>query len=81
MKYTAKDIAEALNVSTATVSLVLNNKQGVSKARREEVLAKVAELQCEYLLKNEQDNIKRLGFVVYRRNGKIIDEFPFFILA
>lgn len=70
MKYTAKDIAEALNISTATVSLVLNNKQGVSKARRKEVLEKVKELQCEYLLKSDPTALKKLGFVVYKRNGK-----------
>ena len=79
MKYTAKDIAEALNVSTATVSLVLNHKPGVSEARRREIMAKIEELQCDYLLKNESVNIKRLGFVVYKRTGKIIDEFPFFL--
>ena len=79
MKYTAKDIAEALHVSTATVSLVLNHKPGVSEARRREILKKIEELECDYLLKNETVTVKRLGFVVYKRTGKIIDEFPFFL--
>ncbi|BDF35304.1 LacI family DNA-binding transcriptional regulator [Extibacter muris] len=79
MKYTAKDIAEALHVSTATVSLVLNHKPGVSEARRREILEKIQELECDYLLKNETVTVKRLGFVVYKRTGKIIDEFPFFL--
>jgi len=34
MALKAKDIAEILGVSTATVSLVLNNKTGVSDKRR-----------------------------------------------
>ena len=35
MALRAKDIAEMLGVSTATVSLVLNNKPGVGEKRQE----------------------------------------------
>jgi len=79
MAMKAKDIAELLNVSTATVSIVLNNKPGVSNETREIVISKIRELGCEYLLKNLSVTEKgTIGFVVYKRYGKIIEESPFF---
>ncbi len=74
----AKDIAEMLGVSTATVSLVLNNKPGVGEQRRQEIIQKVTELGCEYLLKDIPKNHGQIGFVVYKKSGQIIDESPFF---
>ena len=41
MALRAKDIAEMLGVSTATVSLVLNNKPGVGEKRRQEIIQKI----------------------------------------
>ena len=38
MALRAKDLAEMLGVSTAAVSLVLNNKPGVGEKRRQEIL-------------------------------------------
>lgn len=73
---TAKEIAGILGVSQATISMVLNNKPGISNARREEVMAKLTELDCEHMLK--RDNIRRLGFVVYKGQGDILSESPFF---
>lgn len=74
----AKDIAEMVGVSTATVSLVINNKAGVGEKKRQEIIRKIQELGCEYLLKNQQTNKGVIGFVVYKREGSIIDESPFF---
>ncbi|EEG73699.1 HTH-type transcriptional regulator DegA [[Clostridium] hylemonae DSM 15053] len=78
MKYKAKDIARELGVSPATVSLVLNNKPGVGEEKREEILKKIIELDCEYLLKD--GGVKRgdIGFVIYKCGGAIVDEYPFF---
>ncbi|SHJ42343.1 LacI family DNA-binding transcriptional regulator [Hespellia stercorisuis] len=78
MKYKAKDIARQLGVSPATVSLVINNKPGVGESKRQEILRKIAELDCEYLLKEGGINRGDIGFIVYKCDGCIIDEYPFF---
>ena len=41
---TAKDIAEKLGISTASVSVALNGKPGVSQATREKILAVAASM-------------------------------------
>jgi len=78
MALKAKDIAEMIGVSTATVSLVLNNKPGVSDKRRAEIIRKIKELDCGYLLNDNMIDNGNIGFVVYKREGSIIDESPFF---
>ncbi len=78
MRYKAKDIARELGVSPATVSLVLNNKPGVREEKREEIIKKIIEMDCEYLLKD--NNVKKgdIGFVVYKCGGMVMDEYPIF---
>ena len=78
MAMRAKDIAEMVGVSTATVSLVINNKPGVGKRKRQEIIEKIKELDCKYMLKDQRINNGMIGFVVYKREGSIIDESPFF---
>ncbi|MBQ1311177.1 MAG: LacI family DNA-binding transcriptional regulator [Blautia sp.] len=78
MALKAKDIAQMLGVSTATVSLVLNNKPGVGEAKRQEIIEKIQELGCEYMLKDLPGGNGSIGFVVYKTIGSIIDESPFF---
>lgn len=78
MALRAKDIAEMLGVSTASVSLVLNNKPGVGEQKRQEIIQKIKELGCEYMLKEAPVNKGYIGFVVYKKTGQIIDESPFF---
>lgn len=84
MSLKAKDIAQMLGVSTATVSLVINNKPGVSDWKRQEIKDKIRELGCEHLLKNasEPDTPavvrNSVGFVVFKKSGCMVDEFPFF---
>ena len=81
MKYRAKDIAREVGVSPATVSLVLNNRPGVGEKKRREIVDKIVELGCEYLLRGdeadrtEQDDV---GFVIYKCRGTIIEEYPVF---
>lgn len=84
MTIRAKDIAHMLNISTATVSNILNNKPGVGPETRALVIDKIKELNCEYLLKSPLPNVSpsgSIGFVVYKRFGDIIDESPFFQYA
>lgn len=78
MRYKAKDIARELGVSPAAVSLVLNNKPGVGDEKREEILKKIMELDCEYLLKDGGTNKGNIGFVVYKCGGEVVEEYPFF---
>ncbi len=78
MKYKAKDIAKELGVSPATMSLVLNNKPGVGEEKRKEIIQKITELGCEYLLKDNGINKGDIGFVIYKCGGAIINEYPFF---
>jgi len=78
MALKAKDIAKMTGVSTATVSLVLNNKPGVSDKRRAEIIQKIKELDCGYMLRDSIVDNGNIGFVVYKRAGSIVDESPFF---
>lgn len=78
MKYRAKDIARELGVSPATVSLVINNKPGVGDEKRKEIIKKIADLGCDYLLKDSSLNKGDIGFVIYKCGGSVINEYPFF---
>ena len=78
MRYRAKDIARELGVSPAAVSLVLNNKPGVGEEKRQEIIRKVVELGCEYLLKDNNVAKGDIGFVIYKCGGEVIEEYPFF---
>lgn len=78
MRYKAKDIARELGVSPAAVSLVLNNKPGVGDEKRQEIINKVVELGCEYLLKDSNVAKGDIGFVIYKCGGEVIEEYPFF---
>lgn len=78
MALKAKDIARMIGVSPATVSLVLNNRPGVSDKRRAEIIRKIKELDCGYMLKEDLADNGNIGFVVYKREGSIVDESPFF---
>lgn len=46
----AKDLAKKLGVSPATISLVLNNKPGISDSLRQSLLKKIRELDCESMM-------------------------------
>lgn len=61
---TAKDIAERLGLSTASVSVALNGKPGVSQATREKILAAAAELGYA-LPKASAGDGRLLCFLIY----------------
>lgn len=46
----AKDLAKKLGVSPATISLVLNNKPGISDSLRHSLIEKIRELGCDSML-------------------------------
>lgn len=78
MKFKSKDIAKQLGVSPATISLVLNNKPGVSDAKRAEISQKITDMGYGHMLKTEPADKGTIGFIVFKCQGAIIDEFPFF---
>lgn len=75
-----KDIAEKLGVSTSTVSLVLNNKPGVSEKTRQKVLKLAKELgySTNLLSKPALKNQKNIRFIIYKKHGMVVSDTPFF---
>lgn len=72
-----KDIASMLSLSSATVSLVLNNKPGISDATRNRVIEAVKELGYESILPSEEES-RSILFVVYRKHGIEPASTPYF---
>lgn len=75
MGSTIKEISEATGFSPATVSNALNHKKGVNQ----ETAAIIFETARKMGYVEEQ-KIKRLKFVIFKANGLIIDDTPFFPL-
>lgn len=84
MAMKSKDLAELLGVSTATMSLVLNNKAGISDELRATLLAKVRELGYGYMIKGESRfgendaQLKKIAYVIYAREEEKEEESAFF---
>lgn len=78
---TQREIAEKLNISPATLSLVLNNKPGISPSLRQRVINDLTSSGHGNLLrKAESIPSKNIAFIVFKRNGNILDQSPFFSL-
>ncbi len=73
MKVSMKTISEATGVSPATVSNALNHKPGVNAQTAEKVLAAAKSLG--YFTEGRVSKVK---FVIYKRNGVIVEDTPFF---
>ncbi len=79
MAVRAKDIAQKLGVSTTTVSLVLNNKPGVSQKTRERVLQEIEQMGFETNIKIKQTAAyKNILFVLFKNHGLVVGDTPFF---
>ncbi|MCR5289653.1 MAG: helix-turn-helix domain-containing protein, partial [Treponema sp.] len=65
MGMTGKEFAKLMGVSQSTVSMVLNNKPGISEAKRNEILSKMKELNFDGLPKqtSEDTNSALIAFV------------------
>lgn len=84
---TNKEIAAKLNISPASLSLIINNRPGVSDQTRARVIAELEKMGYNDRVKskrtsgvqnlNSQGNI---GYVIYKKHGIFIDNHPFFIL-
>lgn len=75
MSISAKELAAKLNMSAATVSMVLNNKPGISEETKKLVLAAASEYGLK-LKKNDTPGI--IQFILYKQNGTIVKDTPFF---
>ncbi len=75
MKANIKQISEITGFSPATVSNALNHKRGVNKETAETIFKVAKELG--YIT---DTGISKIKFIMYRRNGQIINDTPFFTL-
>lgn len=73
MKVSIKDISEQTGFSSATVSNALNRKRGVNAATADEIFRVAKEMG--YI---NEARVSKIKFVIYKRNGLIIDDTPFF---
>lgn len=72
MKVSIRKISELTGFSPATVSNALNRKKGVNRETSEKILKMAEELGYR-----TEEKIKKIRFVIFRRNGLIIDDSPF----
>lgn len=77
-----KDVAAKAGVSPATVSLVLNNKPGISDETRETVMKAVQELGYTRARKRSapatKKKVRSVQFVLYKKHGLVVADTPFF---
>jgi DNA-binding LacI/PurR family transcriptional regulator len=75
-----KDIAQELGLSNATVSMVINNKPGISEETRKRVLQKLVEsgYRNDMLRKLPIGAIHEIAFVVCKKHGKVVGDTQFF---
>ena len=72
-KPSVRKISEITGFSPATVSNALNGKRGVNKETAEHILQVAQEMG--YTMNHQK--LKSIKFVLFRRNGLIIDDSPF----
>jgi LacI family transcriptional regulator len=74
MAVTIKDIARTTGVSTATVSLVLNNRPGVGQETRNRIFEAAAKLGYQTKSSNQAENISgSIRFLRIAKHGHIIN--------
>lgn len=84
----AKDLAKQLNVSPATISLVLNNKPGISDALRGSLIEKIKELGCGDMLAAADTALPRpaapagqrpgIAYLIYTASEENSERFAFY---
>lgn len=79
-KMSNKDLAKKLKISPAALSLIINNKSGVSEDTRNRVKKSLAEMGYEHLIKREVIETNNICFVIFKNTGRIINHHSFFLL-
>lgn len=79
---TNKELAKKLGISAAALSLIINHKPGVSDKTRNNIIEKLTTMGYESLIKplSTTKDTKNIGFIIYKKHGKILDLHPFFLL-
>ena len=95
MAIKAKELAEKLGVSQATISLVLNRKPGLSEKTRKELTDRINEMGLQYMFSGAEEedgqeetvvplevesSTDSIGFIIYTRGGELMEQSPFFPL-
>ena len=78
MSITAKELAKHLNLSTASVSVALNNKPGVSTSTRKMVLQAARELGYDFSTSTKEGKLAGTIYYVRYINYHSPQEAPFF---
>lgn len=78
---TLKELAVLAGVSPATISLVLNNKPGVSESKRQEIRELLDKYHYTPARRTQQTLSKNLLFLKYIKNGFLVDENTGFIAS
>jgi LacI family transcriptional regulator len=80
MSITVKEIAEIANVSTATVSMVINNKPGISSPTRRKVLSIVEShgYNISPLKSSLAQNNGTIQLTIYKKHSQVVADTAFF---
>lgn len=79
MEISAKELAKLINVSPATVSMVFNNKPGISDATKELVLSAAAKYGYRAKQPTTPSAAQRvIQMINYKKHGKVAADTPFF---
>lgn len=84
MAIKSKELAEMLEVSTATMSLVLNHKPGISEELRKTLLSQIREMGYGYMIKDEETGAedgnarKKMVYLVYANPQDASEESAFY---
>ena len=79
MSITVKELAKICNLSEAAVSMALRNKPGVSSETRRKIMELAQQHGYDFSRALKQGaNTRHITFAVYKRQGAIVGETPFF---
>lgn len=79
MAPTAKELAKSLNISASTVSMVLNNRPGVSEQTKQLVLKEAEKIGLNLSKRRiPSGNPSNIHFIIYKKHGKVVSDTPFF---
>ena len=85
MALKAKEIAGILGISQATLSLVVNNKPGISEKTRNRVIQELRDRGFDYLLSDQTrkdmepaGEMRSIGFIIYTVAGDLLGYNSFF---
>lgn len=79
MSISSKELANILGISPSTVSMVFNNKPGISEDTRVKVLEAAKEYGYKYSEKKApKAQVGTIYLIIYKKHGAIINDTPFF---